>query len=239
MPFLLLTISLKSQERLQDSSYLSWFDRQVGIENTALYEGVVYKENYRTINDQIKFYKSAKWLSGSVVYSGQLFSNILLKYDVYADQLIIKQLDRLGGGAVILFKDKISSFTIDGTEFVHIKTSSINASLEGFYELLSSGSDKRLLGGHQKRNFLKKDRSFLYHEFKDLQKKYVLELGGEYYELKSKKDLIEVFPELKKEIDLFYKKNRRIRDKDTDTFMKTLFNRLDDLLISSTINTLE
>lgn len=239
LPFLLIAISLKSQDPLPDASYLNWFDQQVGIENTALYEGVIYKENYRTINDQIKFYKTAQWLNGSVVYSQQLFSNVLLRYDIFANELTTKQLDRLGGGAMILFKDKISSFTLDGTVFVNVRNAPANTDVNGFYELLSFTTDKRLLAKHQKRDFLRKDRNFIYHEFKDLPKNYVLDLRGQYYELKSKKDLTGIFPDFKKEIDLFYQKNRRLRDKETDAFMISLFNRLEYLLTSNSPTTLE
>ena len=51
---------LKAQENT-NSTYLNWFDDKVGIENTALYQGIVYKEAYRTINEKVKFYKSAQW----------------------------------------------------------------------------------------------------------------------------------------------------------------------------------
>ena len=237
--FLLIAISLRSQDRLEEADHLSWFDQQVGIENTALYEGVIYKENYRTINDQIKFYETAEWLNGTVVYSHQLFSNILLRYDVFADQLTVKRLDRLGGGAILLFKDRISSFTIDGKVFVNVKNSSSNTSFGGFCELLSFNSENRLLAKHQKRNFLRKDRNFVYYEFKDLQKIYVLDLGGKYHELKSKKDLIKILPDQKKEIDLFFQKNKRLRDKETDAFMISLFNKFEYILTSKPSNTLE
>lgn len=215
----------RGQTTDQQTGYLQWFDQQVGIENTALYKGIIYKESYRTINDKVKFYKTAEWYTGSVVYSGQLFTNVQLKYDVFGDQLILKQLDKLGGGSILLFKDKISEFVIDETRFTHEKGST---DINGFYELLWNDENSRLLSKHLKNDFLRKDRSAAYYEFVDLKREYVLKRGGTYYKLKGKKELTNIYPDLKKEIDTFYQKNRRLRTRDTDAFMVGIISMLED-----------
>lgn len=205
-----------------DPSYLNWFDQQVGIENTPLYEGIIYREFYRTINDQVKFFKSARWYQGSVNYSGQEFHNIEIKYDVFGDELILKQLDRLGGGGLQLIKSNIRSFQIDGTSFVNVTDISADSGASGFYELLWQEGGHRLLAKHQKKDFLRKDRRALYYEFIDDQKKYMLDMAGKYFALDRKKDLVEVFPVLKKQIDSFYQKNKRLRNNQPDIFMINL-----------------
>ena len=236
--FLLLTaitFSLSAQQTDQQSNYLQWFDKQVGIENTALYKGIIYRETYRTINDKVKFYNSPQWYTGYVVYSGQLFSNIQLKYDVFGDQLILKQLDRLGGGGLVLFKDKVSEFQIDNTVFVNVRDVPISSTFAGYYELLLDlENDTRLLAKHFKNDFLRKDRRATYYEFIDLDNKYVLQRNGKYYHVDSKKELLRVYPEAKKSIDSFYQKNRRLRSRDMDAFMAALINSLEES--SSAIN---
>lgn len=224
-------ISLRSQALPEEDIYLNWFDQQVGIENTALYEGIIYRGYYRTINDKIQFFRSGQWLKGSVVYSGQLFTGVQLIYDVFADHLIIKGLDRLGGGSLLLFKDKISSFTIDGTDFVNVQNVTSESGPSGFYELLWNNQQMRLLAKHQKKEFVRKDRSSTYHEFVDIKKLYLLETDGEYHQLKVKKDIIEVFPAMKKEIEDFYQNNSRLRSSNMDAFMISMINRLEDLLM--------
>ncbi len=224
-----LIFGLHAQQTDQQSSYLQWFDKQVGIENTALYKGIIYKETYRTINEKVKFYNSPQWFDGHVVYSGQLFSNIQLKYDVFGDQLIVKQLDRLGGGGLLLFKDKVSEFLIDNTVFVNVLDAPRGSSFTGYYELLLDlENDTRLLAKHIKNDFLRKDRRSTYYEFIDLDNKYVLQHNGKYYNVDSKKELLRVYPEAKKPIDSFYQKNRRLRSRDMDAFMVALINSLEE-----------
>ena len=236
--FLLARYSVHSQQyqsRQEQSAYLSWFDKQVGLENTALYEGIVYREMYRTINDKVKFYRTAQWLNGSVVYSGQLFTNLELKYDVFEDRLLIKKLDRLGGGPMLLFKDKVTSFTIDGTEFVNISDPKIDRLFNGYCELLWS-NQVRLLAKHRKKDFVRKDRSASYHEFIDRNKEYMLEIGNNHFPINKKRDLQQLFPDLKKEIDSFFQKNKRLRSRDIDAFMISLVQALENQIVQDTNN---
>ncbi len=231
--FLLVVSPIRSQQVVQQDSYLNWFDQQVGLENTALYDGVIYKEIYRTINDKIKFYKSSSWLDGSVIYAGQMFTDIPMRYDVFEDQLLIKLKDQLGGGALLLFKDKVSTFTIDGTIFVNVTEISRSSSNSGFYELLWQNDNMRLLAKHQKNDFLRKDRRSLYYEFIDQKKQYLLYYAHKYSSLEKKKDVTALFPEFKNEVDDFYQINKRLRSRDMDAFMSSLINRIEDLLLQN------
>ncbi|MGB5237408.1 MAG: hypothetical protein WBM43_02615 [Flavobacteriaceae bacterium] len=224
---------IRSQEKPQKVSYLNWFDQEVGLENTALYDGIIYKETYRTINEKIKFYKSSAWINGTVKYAGQLFTNVPMRYDVFGDQLLIKLNDQLGGGALLLFKDKVSNFTIDGAVFVNISNISEASGRKGFYELLWDKDHMRLLAKHQKNDFLRKDRRSLYYEFVDLKKEYLLEFNGEYSPIGKKKSINVLFPQFKKEIENFYQQNKRLRSRDMDAFMSALVNRIEDLLLQS------
>lgn len=228
------SVIARSQTTDPQSSYLNWFDQQVGIENTALYKGIIYKETYRTINEKVKFYKTAEWYTGSVVYSGQLFTDVLLKYDVFGDQLLVKQLDRLGGGSILLFKDKVDEFAIDGTQFVHVHGSS---QIDGYYELLWDEDGNRLLGKHLKNDFLRKDRRATYYEFTDLKKEYVLDKQGSYYSIKGKKELTNIYPGLKREINSFYQKNKGLRSRDMDAFMVAIINVLEEATLTGLTET--
>ncbi len=230
---LLIASSLKSQQTKEKDPSLDWFDQQVGFENTALYDGVIYKETYRTINDKIKFYKTSAWLNGSVMYTGQLFTEIPMRYDVFGDQLLIKLKDGLAGGAIQLFKDKVSTFTIDNTKFVNVKEISESSGGTGFYELLWKNDQMRLLAKHQKNDFLRKDRSSLYYEFVDEKKLHLLHYDGKYTPIGKKKDVTTLFPEFKKEVDDFYQKNKKLRSRDKDAFMIALVNRIEDLLLQN------
>ena len=102
-------------------NYYNLFDQEVGVANTALYQGVVYTEKYRTINGNTQYYKTRDFLKGSVCYEGQCYYDLNLKYDVYEDQVLLKLIGKAGGGTVQLFKDKIESFQINGSDFVKLE----------------------------------------------------------------------------------------------------------------------
>lgn len=207
------------------------FDQEVGIANTGLYQGVVYTEKYRTINEKTQFYKTREFLKGSVCYEGQCYYDLDLKYDVYEDQVLLKLIGKVGGGTIQLFKDKVDSFTIDGKDFVRIeqeKAPLLNA--YGFYTIALSTSTFTLYTKYNKKNFDRKDRSSLYYEFLDGPSQHVLLYNGNYHIVNTKKDNIDVFPELKKEIDKFYNLARGLRKSDPNGFQISLMKRIDILL---------
>lgn len=218
------------QESMEDETYLLWFDQLVGIENTGLYDGVIYREKYRTINEKTKFFKSPDFLPGSVSYNGQEYFGLKLKYDVFEDELLLKLEDRLGGTTLELFKEQVAAFTIDGHQFINIQTLTKEGAISGFYEVSRKSSYFTLFTKHLKKDFSRKDRRTLYYEFVDLKKKSLLYYNGRYHWIENKKDVATLFPGLKKEIDSFYNQARRLRKSKPDEFVHALMNRLETLM---------
>lgn len=219
-----------SQNNQDETKYHNWFDSLVGVENTELYNGIVYVEKYRTINEKTKFFKSPDFLSGSVTYYGQRFYGIDIKYDVFEDQLLLRLLDRLGGNTIQLFKNQISDFIIDGHEFVKIEErDGIEKNISGFYEVSLRSPLFTLYIKHEKKDFARKDRRSLYYEFVDSKSDYMLLYKGEYFTIEKKKDVTTIFPELKKEIDKFYSIAKSLRNSDPNSFMKSLMKRVEIL----------
>ncbi len=236
---LLLTLSSHwaySQVQNQQAEYLNWFDQQLGIENTSLMNGVIYREFYRTINDNVKFFSTDQWFTGSVHYSGQWFYDVPLKYDVFGDQLIIRQPDRLGGGALILYKEHVRQFLLYDAVFVRINPESNELVKPGYYELLAARDELRMLVKYRKKEFLRKDRKRAYHEFIDAKKTYVLNHASHYYPIKVKKDLVKIFPDYKEALNSFYQDNKRLQNRNPDRFMILLTDQLASLLNSNQPN---
>ena len=230
---------IRAQDQIENADYLNWFDQQVGIENTSLMNGVIYREFYRTINDNVKFFQTDQWHTGSVKYTGQWYYNVQLKYDVFGDQLIVRQEDRLGGGALILFKDLVAEFRLDDKVFVNIDPGANELIRPGYYELLASRENLRMLIKYRKKEFLRKDRKSAYHEFIDAKKSYVLNFDGNYYPIKVKKDVVKIFPGFKSALDSFYQDNKRLQNRDPDRFMIALVDRLSTLLNQNQSNTIQ
>jgi hypothetical protein len=221
---------LAAQNLSENGPYYLWFDNEVGIENTGIYEGVLYKELYRTLNQNTQFYTTPDFLSGSVVYNGQPYIAQLLEYNVYEDQVLIKVPDRLGGNTIQLIRDNVSEFTIDKYNFIRVSDAPEGSAISGFYEVSYQNSAVKFLTRHTKKLFERKDRSTLYYEFLDGKKEYVVFYREQYYPIKNKRDLIEVFPGLKDQIDDFYNRAREQRRTQPHAFMIAIFTRIGSLL---------
>ena len=232
MPFLVLSGILLSygQEEAQVDYYNS-FDSNVGIENTGLYQGVIYTDKYRTINEKTQFFQTREFQQGSVCYDGQCYYNLDLKYDVYEDEVLIRLVTRVGGGTLKLVKDYIESFEIDGHNFIKIlpeNTPSLNA--YGFYEVALESTSFTLFTKHTKKSFDRKDRKSIYYEFLNGPSENVLLYKDAYTVINSKKDIVALFPDLKKEIDKFYNVARGLRKSNPNGFRISLMKRIEILL---------
>jgi hypothetical protein len=228
--FLISCNPLIAQRLTQNEQYYKWFDALVGIENTGLYEGIFYKEAYRTINENTQFFLSPGFHSGTVVYNSQVYVELRLKYNVYADQLLVKVQDRLGGNTLQLFREKVSEFTIDGHLFTRIPEGNAASVVPGFYEISVQTPSFRLLTRHSKKLFDRKDRSSLYYEFLDIKKAYLLHYHGSYHPINNKRDVTEIFPRLEKQINDYYNRARVLRRTDPHQFTLGLMQRIGSLL---------
>ncbi len=234
--FLIGYQALTGQQISANGQYYKWFDKLVGVENTGLYEGILYKEQYRTINQNTQFFKSPDFLPGSVVYAGQPYVEHQLKYNVFKDQLLVKVESRLGGNTLQLFRENVSEFTIDGHSFTRVAAGSAASFAPGFYEISVQTPAFRLLTRHSKRLFDRKDRSTLYYEFLDLKKEYLLHYRGSYHPFRNKRDLTDLFPGLAKEIDSFYDRARVQRRTEPHMFTLGLLQRIGSLLFQPNSN---
>ena len=114
-------------------------DSILGQPNIGLFNGVAYIEKYKMINENHKFYKYSNFVKGNLVYDDKPFNNVLLKYDVFEDQLIVKSKLSPFESETLLNQDKINSFQIDDNDFINISIELKNGDLmEGFFEVLLS-----------------------------------------------------------------------------------------------------
>ncbi len=238
--FLTLPPSLSyGQAQIDQHEHYNWFDELVGIENTGLYKGIVYTEKYRTINEHTKFYFSPNFLPGSVVYDGQSYFNIEMKYDVFEGDILVRVQNRLGGTTLLLIRDKIDGFTINDLDFIKIddKDSEEN-NITGFYEVALKNSKFTFYQKHIKNRFKRKDRSTIYYEFKNATNEYLLFYNNKYHVIKNRKDVSKLFPSLKKDLDTFYNITGSYKNSNPNEFMLSLIRRV-DILTSKEDNTVQ
>lgn len=198
------------------------FDALVNKENTNLFYGKEYVEQHATINNQHKFFKAPGFLKGEVVYSGQTYFDLDLKYNVFDDLLIVKINKQSGDATFELFKNRIESFSIDGHTFVNIPPGE-ETEIQGFFEVIRETSPLKLLKDHRKDINKILTRTFTYFEFEPDLPHYAIAISEEYFQANSQSDWIRIFPEYSEVIRKYFNSKEALRESDPDSFMSGLF----------------
>ncbi|MEM8848308.1 MAG: hypothetical protein AAGD17_14505 [Bacteroidota bacterium] len=224
-------VLLNGQNVPVDSLYL-WFDAQTGLLNSGLYASHEYIEEYQVINDKHRFFESPNYLTGSVWFKDNPFHQVFLKYDLFEDQLIVYPKGVTAASAVKLNLAKVDSFQVKGRKFVKKNTVDIKSNaINGFFEVLSKGTDFTLLKRHRKTDVRKLNRNRVYYEFKD-KNEYALEYKGVLYIIKNRKDVLNLFPinkDLQREM-LAKRKGSEL----TDTGLRLLLQEIETHLTKQT-----
>ncbi|MEW7291507.1 hypothetical protein [Aquimarina sp. 2304DJ70-9] len=228
--FFLLPFAVFGQDVDKKSSYYDWFDQVLGREHTGLYNGKQYVDlDINRIHDNKNaFFLSDKVMNGSVMYDGQTYHNIGMKYNLEKDILLVTLKSGTTVSIIQLIRDKIDEFTIDGYRFIRITDIlEDNTSINGFYEVLVEDSSFSLLKKNKKnrRKNIQAGR-LLSYEFASANS-YILLMNKKYKKVTTAKaDIIKIFPEHKKEIKQFYEAYKRLRKSEPDTFMQRLFKKI-------------
>lgn len=212
-----------TQLTAENQQYYDWFDEETGKANSQIFRGTAYAEHYRTINEKHKFLNSSNFLKGSVVYEGQPYFGLQLKYDLYDDALLLKtENDR---GSVLVFnKDKIDSFIIDSRNFTNSNQNRHESTeITGFYEVLLESDFFTFLKKNKKGIQKNVGNGLVYFEFKSNNENFIF-YNSTYHPLNKKRDFVRIFPEFKKIINSYYKTSRNTSD--ADIFMKLLLKRI-------------
>ena len=170
----------------------------------ALYNGRQYNEYRMKFKEGDPYFQSPIPSMGKVIYGGLQYDSVLMRYDEVKDELVIHDhLRRLQ-----LLKEKVTSFNLFNNDFINIEKNSLSSKLlsSGFYNLLYKG----------KISLLKKQVKSLREEISAniellhfVQEKdyYYFKKGDEFFLIKSKRNLIALMADKKKEVQLFIKTN--------------------------------
>lgn len=154
------------------------------------------------------FYKTRDWEEGDIFFDGILYPRVSLLYDILLDQVVISHASEDNIFVKIkLNNDRIGYFTFMGGTFVQAsgQTASGAALPPGLYQQLYDGQVAVLAKRQKTRQdvvenqtilvvFSQKDRFYLRHK-------------GQYYLVKSKASVLQVFKEHKKELARHLRKN--------------------------------
>ncbi|WP_298262626.1 hypothetical protein [uncultured Lutibacter sp.] len=226
------TFYCQNNELTKESSY-KWFDKVIGVGNTGLYNGIQYERKFNPLHNDHEYYLSSEFLIGDIIYNGQPYYDILLKYDIYNDDLIVKLPSYTSFNIIKLIKQHVKSFSINNNnKFVNIKAS--NSSVEnvvGFYEVIFDDGNIKMYKKHQKSLKKHLEKSYVYDAFKN-KEEYFLFYNNTYYKIKSKRNFFKILPNLKKNINSYYNSYYKLKREDYDVFLLNFSKYLSEILTS-------
>lgn len=220
----LLSFRLQAQ---QNEIYLTTYDSIVGKENLKITNGLFHFNNYRINKNLDIYYSSDKYLNGSIIYLEQPYYNLSLKYDAYNDELIYRSAGKSEKTGIILIKNNVESFQINGFNFVNLDrfTSKENDFIKGYYEEKIKNETLSFYIKHYKSKrevFINKN---VFTEFSD-EMDFIIQIDNSFKKVSSKNSVISLFPDKKKIINDYFKNNSELKKRDTSTFFTNLFQSL-------------
>lgn len=189
------------------------------IEVQILYNGRAWRNLYTSIRgDQFLF--SDKFLTGSVRTGGLFFSNQMLKYDIYNDEILLVTTKKI---VLQLNKENVDSFNLEyggkTYNFRRLDADSLN-SLSGYVRILYRGNSSLLI--KYSKEILSLAVENKYDLFSQVERIYLFR-EGKSYRLKGKGDLLNLLNDRKQQVHSFIRSNNiRISRKDPESFIPVL-----------------
>lgn len=205
--FILLLLSINSFSQTNKKKEVSnYFDKIVGEEILNINNGKIHIDPYNLKNSH-NYYSNKNFVKGSVFYDNQLYENVLIKYDIYKDQLV-KSFENNNSFGITLTNEKTDYFLIEDKRFVNIDNKyKFPKVITGFFEEKYLGKNISLYIKHFKTTKETIIESSLYNEFKEYSD-YQLLYNSTFTAVNTQKEILTAFPQLKKEIRDYYKKNK-------------------------------
>ncbi len=221
--------SLNAQQLLKPTPEIKFFDVFYGQDNLNVFNGVRFYDLYGSTPEHYRYFYSYKPDKGSVVYSGQTYTNLYMHYDLVDHNLIVFSNQKSSFFQVKLANANISEFTLYGHFFKKEDLSkNYSYSKNAFYEVPYSGRSLTFLVAQSKFPEPKRKNERIYYVFKT-KDEFFIQRKGQYIRIDNARDLKNSFPDQKKEIAQFYRDYRKLRKTDYKKFMQNLTALLDRL----------
>ncbi|GAB2560602.1 hypothetical protein [Spirosoma aerophilum] len=220
------------QSALPDSAFIPMASREAiaAYERTLNEQAHIYVGNEYIAHDpRIKvhpYYISDNMQAGTIHYNGVRYQHVEMLYDIVRSELSIKP---PGGGYRLRVRNEyISDFTLGDHRFSRIVGDSATGLTTDFYEILYNGPTKAL--SHRQKTVHEDISSGSYQaEYVPKDRFYILK-SGVYHEIKSKRSMLNLFPEQAKTLRKFIRSNElKFNDNQREEAVKRVTQRYDEL----------
>ena len=208
---------VNAQEQRLFDEYL----RKVG-DKAEMFVGKMETGYASTVFINHPYWLSDEFLVGEVRYKGMLYKNVLLRYDAFLNQLVVKTPEKQAN--VYIPMHAVEGFTIGG--LVYAKHDS------EFMAVHYDGSHMELL--EQMRVKMKENMNHenLQYEFKRNVNYYLLN-DGRMYEVTNMRSVLKLYPGLEKELKRFSRMNNLNFKENRQSSLVSLVKYADELLSKS------
>jgi hypothetical protein len=155
------------------------------------------------------YFSSDSWQKGSIIFQNIFYTNVSLKYDLVADEVIIIHPNISAG--VVLFTPRVRSFSLEGKLFIYLSGMEEKGLKTGIYHQAVTGT-LSLYIRHSKMIEENIVDNALEKKITSRDAYFVLK-NGQYHPVRKQKDIIDLIQDKKKEINSLLK-SRQIRYKD-------------------------
>ena len=120
-------------------SALALYERTLAT-SLPIYRGSIYTDYHRGVSGH-PFWLSDDWENGKLLYDGQWYPNVYLRYDIMQDIVLLQGYDERGYLVSLQINQlKTQAFEITNLTFVHEQSGAVAEKLgKGFYELHYDG----------------------------------------------------------------------------------------------------
>ena len=220
-------VSFCCTQSIVDANHLELYDALVGRENTGLFNGPQFKdENLHAWDDSHIYFGSANYVSSNLVYNGQLYIDVPLRYDIFGDNVSIRSSDHLSIFKIRLIPESTAGFSIDDRHFTRLLTTGLALPGHGFFEISFIGDNYALYTKHLKRKKRETVNKVLQYRFVN-ENYYLLWVNNSYHTIYSIKDFKQIIPDRYMQVRNFRKQNKSLYKNHRDAFMIALIKDMD------------
>jgi len=220
--FLIMHAPVSAQLSADDSSFykaavknLVEIYKQNAGDQSRLFNGSQYSGYLFSFTNGHPFFKENKPGIGSVLYDGVLFENLSLQFDEVQEVLVADSARRIQ-----LVNERIENFSLYGNNFVRLVKDTLATAgtvKTGFYNILYDGPH----------SLFKREEKFVREEvstgelqrFIEVHTFYYIKKDNAYLPVRAKKSILSIFPDKKKEIKQYIRKNKLSYKRDRDNML--------------------
>ena len=212
----LKSINTFSQNQKENHSTIN---KELQLDNALVNNGKPFNDNEVSTEKEHRYFLENKLYTEEIKYDNQVYLNSKLKYDIYKDEIILNPDLQPSKTLYIINKEKVDYFTIQNRKFVKIKL--VKNKPEEYIEESINTKQFTLYIKYIKINkgiTLEKKSIKTYIS----ETKYFIKIGNDIHEVKSKKSILKLYPQLKSEIDDFYRFTGDLEKENNVMFMENL-----------------